>query len=158
MKTKIIVAVFGIVLSCFLFSFNKQQATPKLLLVNAKTNKSINVCEKNSLQKIEKIFLGSISLDKEHPDDNEEPVFTLTYDGLIIEMQNDRISNLTITNPKWKLNTASVGISLAQMASKFERFEFDYLGNPRFKVKDSKVVLFTEMDKTNKVKKIGLVF
>ncbi|SNA71093.1 conserved hypothetical protein [Flavobacterium psychrophilum] len=37
--------------------------------------------------------------------------------------------------------------------AKFERSEFDYFGNPRFKIKDSKAILFAEIDKTNKVKK-----
>ena len=158
MKTKILKIVFGIILSSFLVGFTQQQATGSLLLINAKTNKSINVCEKNSVQKIEAVLGGAISLNKELPDDKEEPVFTFTYDGLVIEMQNDKISNLTITNAKWKLNSVSTGMSLVQMTAKFERSEFDYFGNPRFKVKDSKVILFAEIDKTKKVKKIGLVF
>lgn len=73
-------------------------------------------------------------------------------------MQNDKTSNLTITNAKWKLNKVSVGMSLVQLSAKFERSESDYFGSPRFKVKDSKAILFTEIDKTNKVKKIGIVF
>ena len=158
MKTKILNILLGIILSSFLVGFIQQQATGSLLLTNAKTNKSINVCEKNSVQKIEAVLGGAISLNKELPDDKEAPVFTFTYDGLVIEMQNEKISNLTISNAKWKLNTASTGMSLAQMTSKFERSEFDYFGNPRFKVKDSKVILFAEIDKTNIVKKIGLVF
>lgn len=158
MKTKLLTLLFGIVLCCFLLSFNQQKTTASLLLINAKTNKSINICEKNSVQKIEAVLGGAISLDKEVPDDKEEPIFTFTYDGLVIEMQNDKVSNLSITNTKWKLNTATVGITVAQMATKFERSEFDYFGNPRFKVKDSKAILFTEIDKTNKVKKIGVVF
>jgi hypothetical protein len=158
MKTKILSFLFGIILFSFLTSFNKQQAAASLLLTNAKTNKSINVCEKNSVQKIEAVLGGAISLNKEMPEPNEEPVFTFTYDGLVIEMQNYKISNLTITNAKWKLNTVSVGMSLAQTSAKFERSEFDYFGSPRFKVKDSKVILFTEIDKVNKVKKIGIVF
>ena len=158
MKTKILSTLFGIVLCCFFGAFTKQQATGSLLLTNAKTNKSINVCEKNSVQKIEAVLGGAISLNKELPDDKEEPVFTFTYDGLVIEMQNDKVSNLNITNAKWKLNTVSVGMSLVQIVAKFERSEFDYFGSPRFKVKDSKAILFTEIDKTNKVKKIGIVF
>jgi P pilus assembly chaperone PapD len=158
MKTKLLSALFGIVLSCFLLSFNQQKATCSLLLTNAKTNKSINICEKNSVQKIEAVLGGAISLDKELPDDKEPPIFTFTYDGLVIEMQNDQISNVSITNTKWKLNTATVGITIAQMTTKFERSEFDYFGNPRFKVKDSKAIVFTEIDKASKVKKIGVVF
>ncbi|WP_206758558.1 hypothetical protein, partial [Tenacibaculum finnmarkense] len=53
-----------------------------------------------------------VSINKQLPDDKEEPVFIFTYDGLIIEMQNDKISNLAISNTKWKLNTISVGMSL----------------------------------------------
>lgn len=158
MKTKILSLLFGIVLCCFLGSFNKQKTPNLLLLTNTRTNKSINVCEKNSVQKIEAVLGGAISLNKELPDDKEEPIFTFTYDGLIIEMQNDKISNLTITNTKWKLNTVLVGMSLTEISSKFERSEFNYLENPRFKVKDSKIILFAEIDKTNKVKKIGVVF
>ncbi len=158
MKTKILSFLFGIILFSFLTSFNKQQAAASLLLTNAKTNKSINVCEKNSVQKIEAVLGGAISLNKELPDDKEEPVFTFTYDGLTIEMQNDKIIEVIISNKKWKLNTLSVGITPQQMSPKFERSEFDYLGNPRFKVKDSKVNLFTEIDKTNKVKRIRILF
>ncbi|SNB19198.1 conserved hypothetical protein [Flavobacterium psychrophilum] len=53
-----------------------------------------------------------VSINKQLPDDKEEPVFIFTCDGLIIEMQNDKISNLAISNTKWKLNTISVGMSL----------------------------------------------
>ncbi|EKT3967088.1 hypothetical protein JE945_000838 [Flavobacterium psychrophilum] len=42
----------------------------------------------------------------------KNPSLSFTYDGLIIEMQNDKISNLAISNTKWKLNTISVGMSL----------------------------------------------
>ncbi|MFM9988842.1 hypothetical protein [Flavobacterium sp.] len=158
MKTKILSILFVITLSYISIGFTQQQAPSSLLLTNAKTNKSINVCEKNSVQKIEAVLGGAISLNKELPDDKEEPVFTFTYDGLTIEMQNDKISNVTISNSKWKLNTVSVGMSLAQISAKFEKSESDYFGSPRFKVKDSKAILFTEIDKTNKIKKIGIVF
>ncbi|MEO8517319.1 MAG: hypothetical protein ABI426_11260 [Flavobacterium sp.] len=157
MKTKIL-AILVVVLSCFLSSFKNQQATCKLLLTNTKTNKSINICEKNSVQKIEAILGKAITLDKELPDDKEEPIFTFTFDGLVIEMQNDKISNLSITNAKWKLNTASVGITLAQMITKFERSEFDYFGDPRFKVKDSSAILFAEVDAAKKIKKLSVRF
>ena len=158
MKTKILSVLFGIVLCCFLGSFNKQKTSGTLLLTNAKTNKSINVCEKNSVQKIEAVLGGAISLNKELPEDKEPPVFTFTYDGLVIEMQNDKIITVTISNTKWKLNTVLIGMSLAQITAKFERSEFDYFKNPRFKVKDSKVILYTEIDKTNKIKTINLIF
>ena len=158
MKTKTLSILFGIILCCFLGSFNKQKTSGILLLTNAKTNKSINLCEKNSVQKIEAVLGGAISLNKELPDDKEEPVFTFTYDGLTIEMQNDKVIEAIISNKKWKLNTLSVGITPQQMSPIFERSEFDYLGNPHFKVKDSKVILFTEVDKTNKVKRIRALF
>jgi hypothetical protein len=158
MKTKILSILFVITLSYISIGFTQQQAIGSLLLTNVKTNKSINVCEKNSVQKIEAVLGGAISLNKEAPEPNEEPVYTFTYDGLTIEMQNDKTSNLTITNAKWKLNKVSVGMSLVQLSAKFERSESDYFGSPRFKVKDSKAILFTEIDKTNKVKKIGIVF
>ena len=158
MKTKILIPFIGIALCYFLCSFKKQKNTEILLLTNAKTNKSINICEKNTVHKIEAVLGGALSLNKELPDDKEEPVFIFTYDGLVIEVQNDRISNLTITNGKWKLNTVSTGMSLAQMSVKFERSEFDYFGNSRFKVKNATVILFAEIDKANKVRKIGVVF
>ncbi len=158
MKTKITTIICGILLSCILTSFFSLQTPTKLLLTNAKTNKSINVCDKNSVQKIEAVLGGAITLDKEVPDANEEPVFTFTYDGLTIEIQNDLVRNVSITSKKWKLNTLTVGIPLEQMLTKFERSEFNYIGNPRFKVKDSKAILFTETDSANKVKKIGITF
>ncbi|MGH2666256.1 hypothetical protein [Flavobacterium sp.] len=158
MKTRILCIVSVILLSCFLTGFTSQQGTCSLLLTNAKTNKSINACDKISVQKVEAILGGAITLDKEVPDAKEAPVFTFTYDGLVIEMQNDLIKNFTITGKKWKLNTLSVGIPIEQMSTKFEKHEFNYLGNSRFKVKDSKAILFTETDSANKVKKIGVVF
>ncbi|WP_300566703.1 hypothetical protein [Flavobacterium sp.] len=158
MKTKISAIAFGVLLSYFLVGFANQQATGSLLLTNAKTNKSINVCEKNSVQKIEAVLGGAISLDKEVPEANEEPVFTFTYDGLTIELQNDKIREVVITGKKWKLNTLTVGITVEQMSPKFERSEFNYVGNPRFKVKDSKAILFTEIDATHIVKKIRILF
>jgi len=156
MKTKLLCVLFGIVLSCFLASFDQQKPSCSLLLTNAKTNKSINICDKNSVQKIEAVLGGAVSLDKEVPDDKEPPIFTITYDGLILEMQNDKISNVSISNTKWKLNTVSVGITLAQMAAKFERSEFDYFGDPRFKVKDSNVILFAGVDTAKKIKKLSV--
>lgn len=158
MKGRIIYILLGIVLSSFLFGFAKQQATPQLLLTNAKTNKSINILEKNSVQKIEAVLGGAITLDKEIPEANEEPIFTFRYDGVVIDLQNDKIINVTLTNKKWKLNTLTVGITLEQMSPKFERVEFNYLGHPRFKLKDSKAIIFTETDAANKVKLIGVTF
>ncbi|WP_394758325.1 hypothetical protein [Flavobacterium sp.] len=159
MKTKILSILFAIVLSWLLLGFTQQQATGSLLVTNAKTNKSINVCEMNSVQKIEAILGGAKSLNKEVLEPNEEPVYIFTYDGLTIEMQNDRIMEVTISNKKWKLNTLSVGITVAQMSLKFERSEFDYLKNPRFIVKNSKANLFAEIDEaTNIVKKIRILF
>ena len=158
MKIRIIVALFGIVLSGLLMGLTQPQASCALVLVNAKTNKSIKVCDKNSVQKIEAVLGGAITLDKEVPDAKEPPIFTFTYDGLVIELQNDLIRSLAITGKKWKLNTLTVGIPLDQVSAAFEKHEFNYLGNARFKVKDSKAILYTETDQANKVKKIGVVF
>jgi hypothetical protein len=157
MKIKLLSSIL-IILSFILFGFTKQQGACALLLTNAKTNKSINLCDKNSVQKIEAVLGGAISLDKEIPDANEEPIFTFKYDGVVIDLQDEKIRNITITNKKWRLNTLSVGITLEQMLAKFERVEFNYLGHPRFKLKDSKAIIFTETDEAKKVKAIGVVF
>ena len=135
MKTKIRSILLVMALSCLLAGFTKKQTACALVLTNAKTNKSINVCDKNSVQKIEAVLGGAISLDKEVPDSKEPPIFLFTYDGLLIELQNDMIKSLTITGKKWKLNTLTIGIPIEQMTAKFEKHEFNYLGHSRFKVK-----------------------
>ncbi len=158
MKTKILSILFGVLLTYFLVSFNKQQAACTLLLTNAKTNKSIKVCDPQSVQHIEKMLGGAISLDKEIPYGETEPNFIFTYDGLVIEMKDGKIISIDITNKKWKLNTLLVGTSIEKPPVGFERSEFNYIGNPRFKWKTCKAIVFTEIDKAQIVKKVGVAF
>jgi hypothetical protein len=127
-------------------------------LINAKTNKSIKICDQIIPDKIE-FYLGvSKSVDKENADKGEEPVITITYDGLVIEMQNNFIKSITITNKKWKLNAFSVGTTIDQIVAKHEQIVTKYFNDMRFKIKDSKGVLFAEVDETKKVKKLGVAF
>jgi hypothetical protein len=158
MKTKILYTLIGIIATSFLLSFAKQEATCTLLLTNTKTNKSIKVCDPQSVQHIEKMLGGAISLDKEIPYGETEPFFIFTYDGLVIEMKDGKIISVAITNKKWKLNTLLVGASIAKPPVGFERSEFNYIGNPRFKWKTCKAIVFTEIDKAQIVKKIGVAF
>ena len=157
MKSKIFVLVFSLVLSVLLFSF-KAQSTCGLVLTNAKTNKSIKVCDSYQPDKIEAIFGHSISMDKEQQEKDEAPILTFTYDGLELVMQNNKVINLTITNKKWKLNGFTIGTLLSQVEAKHERYEAKHFKDLRFKVKDSKALIFVEVDETSKLKKLQVVF
>lgn len=157
MKTKKVISVLVLVLSVVLFSF-RTQSTCGLLLTNAKTNKSIKLCDSYQPDKIEAIFGHSISMDKEQQEKDEAPILTFTYDGLELVMQNNKVVNLTITNKKWKLNGFTIGTLLSQVEAKHERYEAKHFKDLRFKVKDSKALLFVEVDETQKLKKLQVIF
>lgn len=145
------------IVSVMLYSF-KQQTSPVLTLTNVKTNKSIKVCEKYNPDKIEAILGKAITLDKEILEKGEAPVFTFNYDGLVMEMQNDQMKLLTITNKKWKLNKFTVGIFVEDIAAVHEKHDAKFVTDRRFKVKDSKAVIFAQVNNIQQVTKLGVVF
>ncbi len=156
MKTKITFLLLMIA-SVTLYSF-KQQTSPVLTLTNIKTNKSIKVCEKYNPDKIEALLGKAITLDKEILEKGEAPVFTFNYDGLVMEMQNDQMKLLTITNKKWKLNKFTLGINVEEIAAVHEKHDAKFVSDRRFKVKDSKAVIFAQVNKEQQVTKLGVVF
>lgn len=156
MKAKITFLL--LLVSVFFLNVSAQQAKPFLLLTNAKTGKSIKVCETIDPDKVEAILGKAITLDKEVPDDGEPPYFVFKYDGLLIELQNDKIRNLAITNKKWKLNSFTVGVLLEDIAAKHEKHDAKFVYDKRFKVKDSKAVIFAEIDNLQRVTKLGVIF
>jgi hypothetical protein len=127
-----------------------------LTLTNSKTNRSIKICDKIAPDKIE-FYLGvSKSVEKESEGNGEDGLITITYEGLVIELQNDYVKNITITNKKWKLNTFSVGTPIDQVMSKHEQIVSKYFSDMRFKIEDTKGVLFAEIDEAKKIKKLGV--
>ncbi len=156
MKTKIAFLLLMIA-SVTLYSF-KQQTSPVLTLTNIKTSKSIKVCEKYNPDKIEALLGKAITLDKEILEKGEAPVFTFNYDGLVMEMQNDQMKLLTITNKKWKLNKFTLGINVEEIAAVHEKHDAKFVSDRRFKVKDSKAVIFAQVNKEQQVTKLGVVF
>ena len=156
MKLKAIILLF--ILSFLFFGFSSQQVKPVLLLTNAKTNKSINVCGSYNPDKVEAILGKAITLDKDLYDKEEETVFTFHYDGLVIEMQNELVKQVTITNKKWKLNKFTLGTLIEEVALKHERHDAKFVTDRRFKIKDSKGVIFAEIDHLQRITKLGVVF
>lgn len=159
MKSKIIFLL--LLLNGFFSNVIAQQASSvnqTVLLFNAKTNKSINVCNKYDPDKIEAILGKSITLDKEILEHGEEPIYTFRYDGLVIEMQNNAILQLAITNKKWKLNKFTIGTLIEEIAAKHEKDNAKYVYDHRFKIKGSKGVIFAEMDNLQRITKLGVVF
>lgn len=155
MKTKIIYLLLVIVVTTS--SIWAQKSTGAVLLTNAKTNKSINVSGKYDPDKVEAILGKAITLVKDIYE-NETPVYTFTYDGLIIEMQNDLIKQATITNKKWKLNTFTIGTLIEEIAAKHEKHNAKFVTDHRFKIKDSKGIIFAEMDNLQRITKLGVIF
>ena len=159
MKSKIIFLL--LLLNGFFSNVIAQQASSvnqTVLLFNAKTNKSINVCNKYDPDKIEAILGKSITLDKEILEHGEEPIYTFRYDGLVIEMQNNAILQLAITNKKWKLNKFTIGTLIEEIAAKHEKDNAKSVYDHRFKIKGSKGVIFAEMDNLQRITKLGVVF
>jgi hypothetical protein len=156
MKTKI-TFLLGII-SFLLVGFTNQQAKQVLLLTNAKTNKSINVCNQYNPDKVEAILGKAITLDKDIYDKDEETVYTFRYDGLVIEMQSELVKQVTITNKKWKLNKFGIGTLIEEIAAKHEKHEAKFVTDKRFKIKDSKGVIFAETDNLQRITKLGVVF
>ena len=157
MKSKITHFLFTI----FLFiatTVSAQQPTCSMPLQNAKTGKSINSCVKSNPDKIQAIIGKATTIDKQVYEKDEEPIFTLTYDGLVIEMQNGQIKNIIITNKKWKLNGQTIGTHFDAVATKHESIKKMYAADYNFKIKDTKGCLFIDVDELKNVKKIGVVF
>lgn len=159
MKNTLLKLMMCLVSASFLLSFsNVQKNAPELVLTNVKTNKSIKVCEKYNPDKIEALLGKAITLDKEILEKGEAPVFTFNYDGLVMEMQNDQMKVLTITNKKWKLNKFTVGIYVEDIAAVHEKHDAKFVTDRRFKVKDSKAVIFAQVNNIQQVTKLGVVF
>lgn len=156
MKAKITFLL--LLFSAFFLNVMAQQAKPVLLLTNAKTGKSIKVCEQINPDKVEAILGKAITLDKEVPDDGDPPYFVFKYDGLLIELQDDKIKKVDITSKKWKLNSFTVGVLLEDIAAKHEKHDAKFVYDKRFKVKDSKAVIFAEIDNLQRVTKLGVIF
>lgn len=156
MKTKMVYFLLGMVILASNPIWS-QKAIGGVLLINAKTNKSINVSGKYDPDKVEAILGKAITLVKDIYE-NETPVYTFTYDGLIIEMQNDLIKQATITNKKWKLNAFTIGVLIEEIAAKHEKHDAKFVTDRRFKIKDSKGVIFAEIDNWQRITKLGVVF
>lgn len=154
------------IIRCFLFALfllgittiSAQQVSCSLPLQNAKTGKSINSCTKSDPDKIQAIIGKATTIDKQVYEKDEAPIFTLTYDGLVVEMQSGLIKNITITNKKWKLNGLSIGSAFDAVVAKHEQIKKMYAADFNFKIKDTKGCLFIDVDELKNVKKIGVVF
>lgn len=152
---------FFFVFFAFIASFPilAQQSVPSnLLLWSSKTNKSIKVANPYNMDKLQAAIGKAITVDKQVLEKEEAPTYVFTYDGLVIEMQNDRIKNLTITNKKWKLDGFTTGIFLGDIAAKYEEMKKIYAADYNFKVMDIKGCIFVDVDKVKTVKKLGIVF
>lgn len=135
-----------------------QQTFCLLPLQNTKTGKSINSCIKSDPDKIQAIIGKATTIDKQVYEKDEAPIFTLNYDGLVIEMQSGQIKNIIITNKKWKLNGLTIGTHFDAVATKHEPMKKMYAADFNFKIKDTKGCLFIDVDELKTVKKIGVVF
>jgi hypothetical protein len=147
-------------LCCSFVGLNtSNQSACSMSLINAKTGKSIKICNKISSGKIDLTLGIAVSEDKEIQDKGEAPLVTINYDGLVIEMQDEFIKGITITNKKWKLNTFTIGSPIEQVMAKHEQVKTNNFYNDlRFKIKDFKGLLFAEVEKDNKIKKLGIRF
>ena len=129
-----------------------------LTLTNVKTNKKINICVPIDPDKVEAILGKAITLDKEIQEKGEPAVFSFTYDGLTMLMQDNRFKNVTITNKKWKLNGFTIGTLFEDIEAKHEQIKKIYFADFKFKIKESNGFLFIDVDKLKNVKRIGVEF
>ena len=129
-----------------------------LTLTNVKTNKKINICVPIDPDKVEAILGKAITLDKEIQEKGEPAVFSFTYDGLTMLMQDNRFKNVTITNKKWKLNGFTIGTLFEEIEAKHEQIKKIYFADFKFKIKESNGFLFIDVDKLKNVKRIGVEF
>ncbi|WP_428223694.1 hypothetical protein [Flavobacterium sp.] len=129
-----------------------------LILTNVKTNKKINICVPIDPDKVEAILGKAITLDKEIQEKGEPAVFSFTYDGLTMLMQDNRFKNVTITNKKWKLNGFTIGTLFEDIEAKHEQIKKIYFADFKFKIKESNGFLFIDVDKLKNVKRIGVEF
>ena len=157
MKTNII-HLFTVLFLVTVNTVIAQQTSCSLPLQNAKTGKSINACTKSDPDKIQAIIGKATTIDKQVYEKDEAPIFTLNYDGLVIEMQSGIIKNITITTKKWKLNGLTIGSTFDQVVAKHEQIKKIYAADFNFKIKDTKGCLFVDVDELKNVKKIGVVF
>lgn len=157
MKTNIKHFLFTLLLLCTSTIWS-QQSLCAMPLQNAKTGKSINSCTKSDPDKIQAVIGKATSIDKQVYEKDEAPIFSLKYDGMVIEMQNGLIKNIIITNKKWKLNGLTVGTSFDNVVAKHEQIKKMYAADFNFKIKDARGCLFIDVDELKSVKKIGVVF
>jgi hypothetical protein len=160
MKTKFTYALLLVMNFFFLSSFAQQPQSDKpiLVLTNAKTNKSIKVCESIDPDRVEAILGKAITLDKEIFEKGEEPIYKFIYDGLEMEMQNNKVKVLTITNKKWKLNSFTVGTLFETIEAKHQQIKKIYFSDYKFEIKNTNGFMFVDVDNLKNVKRIGVFF
>ncbi|WP_136667631.1 hypothetical protein [Flavobacterium sp. H122] len=160
MKTKFTFLLMLLVSFFFSSSYAQQaqQTKPVLVLSNAKTNKSIKVCEAIDPDKIEAILGKAVTLDKEIFEKGEEPIYKFLYDGLEMEMQNNKIKVLTITNKKWKLNGFTIGTLFETIEAKHQQIKKIYFSDYKFEIKNTNGFMFVDVDNLKNVKRIGVFF
>jgi len=157
MKTKIRYFLFALLLLSTSTIWS-QQTSCTMPLQNSKTGKSINSCTKSDPDKIQAVIGKAISIDKQVYEKDEAPIFTLKYDGLVIEMQSGQIKNIVITSKKWKLNGLTIGTIFDDVVAKHEQIKKMYAADYNFKIKDTKGCLFIDVDELKNIQKIGTVF
>lgn len=133
------------------------QNTNSLLLTNVKTKKSINILVKNDPDKVEAILGKAITLDKDVYE-KDAPVFTFNYNGLIIEMQNEMVKQITITNKSWKLGVFAIDTLLEEVVKKHEKISTKYVAPYNFKLQNSNGIIFLDVDNLQRITKLGVIF
>lgn len=137
--------------------FAQQANASTILLTNTKTNKSFNVFSVTNLDKLQAIIGKATTIDKQQMEKDEPPIITFNYNGLLIEMQKDKIKNIAITNKKWKLDSFTVGIFLGDVAAKYTEMKKIYAADYNFKLNAGKGCIYVDVDQFKTVKKIGII-
>ena len=97
-----------------------------IILKSYSLKKSLtNIYEIYSVKKIETIFGKPLRIKKEQVVDTygEEPWTIIIYNGLKIELTGDYISDITISNNDWSINTIKLSDSLTDISKKLKKIK-----------------------------------
>ena len=117
-----------------------------------------NIYEIYSVKKIETIFGKPLRIKKEQVVDTygEEPWTIIIYNGLKIELTGDYISDITISNNDWSINTIKLSDSLTDISKKLKKIKKTKKNYILYEIPNFEGVFFVNTDLKGKVKSIGI--
>ena len=159
-NTTFYISLFFLI-SSYIYGQKKDKSIGQNLIIlkSYSLKKSLtNIYEIYSVKKIETIFGKPLRIKKEQVVDTygEEPWTIIIYNGLKIELTGYYISDITISNNDWSINTIKLSDSLTDISKKLKKIKKTKKNYILYEIPNFEGVFFVNTDLKGKVKSIGI--